>query len=275
VDRQYVACIEVSCTVRAQMKTRPALITPSGDGSLYVTGITWRGWDTSTAIGTGTAHANNCTPNCAQGTFANHPATITLTSPRYWHGDMAYTRETVHIPAIHDRFTLRTGLLPGPRPSSPPVVTQPTTPGPVSTSATLAGSCVMGYEPAYDAGGTIAYGPFIPGTPIRYTRIGSIRYTPATAYQVTLTNNGSATARATGWAVAFYGRSGGELGSDDEPYGANDTFITAGQSLTWTMYSGNDTHGLGLSGSAVGQQDDNIPSDGTAATCTFLTWYNG
>ena len=133
----------------------------------------------------------------------------------------------------------------------------------------------FGYEPAYQAGYDVAYGPFTEGRPVPYTTIGNTNYTPTVAYQVTLTNNGSTTAQVGGWAVVFYDASGAELGSDDEPSGANDTFITARQSLTWTLYAGNNTHGSGLSGSAIGQEDSNIPSGGSATTCTLLRWYSG
>jgi hypothetical protein len=126
----------VFCTARGQMKARPVMMTTSGDGSLYVTGITWRDWATGTAAGAGTAHADDCTPNCAQGTYREFPATITLTSPRPWRGDMAYSRETVSVPAIHDQVTFRTGPLPIPGLSWPPVVTQPPAPGPVSDGTT-------------------------------------------------------------------------------------------------------------------------------------------
>ncbi len=195
--REYVACTQVFCTGRGQMKPRPTMMTPSGDGSLYVTGITWQGWGTGTATGTGTAHADNCNPNCAQGTYHQYPGTITLTSPKPWRGKMAYSRETVSVPAIQDRVTFRTGLLPGR--SSPPVVTPQPAPGPVSSGATLTGSCVMGYEPACNAGGaTVAYGPFKAGAPVAYTKIASTDCTPAVAYQVTLTNSGTTTAQVTG-----------------------------------------------------------------------------
>jgi hypothetical protein len=131
--RVYVACTEVFCTMRAQMKTLPTEILTSADGSFYVNGIIWRRWGTGIATGTGTTHANNCKPNCAQGTYHEYPGTIMLTDPNPWRGDMAYTRETVSVPAIHYRFTLRTGLVPGSRTPPPLVVTQPPTPGPVST----------------------------------------------------------------------------------------------------------------------------------------------
>src|SRR6516164_11220729 len=57
--REYVVCTTALCTPREPMKTRPTALFPSGDGSLYFNGITWRGWGTGTATGTGTAHANN------------------------------------------------------------------------------------------------------------------------------------------------------------------------------------------------------------------------
>lgn len=247
---------------------------PVGGWQPYFTGITWRGWGTGTATGTGTAHADNCKPNCAQGTYHQYPGTITLTGPKPWRGEMAYSREAVSVPAIQDRVTFRIGLLPGG--SSPPPVAPPPTPGPVSSGATLTGSCVLGYEPAYNAGGgTVAYGPFEAGAPGPNTKIAGTDYTPVVAYQVTLTNSGSTTAQVAGWAVAFYDSSGAELGSDDEPSGAGGTFITGGQSLTWTLFSGDDTYGNGLSGNAAGQEGTSIPSDGTAASCAFLEWYSG
>jgi hypothetical protein len=131
--RVYVVCTQVFCIVRAQMKTLPREILTSADGSFYVNGIIWRGWGTGIVTGTGTTHANNCKPNCARGTYHEYPATIMLTGPKPWRSDMAYTREMVSVPAIHYRFTLRTGLVPGSRPPPPPVVTQPHAPGPVST----------------------------------------------------------------------------------------------------------------------------------------------
>lgn len=120
-QREYVVCTQAFCTGPGQMKVRPTVITASGDGSLYVTAITWRGWGTGDAAGTGTAHADNCKPNCAQGTFREDPATITLTGPKLWRDDMAYSRETISVPAIHDQVTFSRGLVPVLGPSSQPV----------------------------------------------------------------------------------------------------------------------------------------------------------
>jgi hypothetical protein len=118
-QREYVACTQAFCTGPGQMRARPMVVTVSVDGSLYVAAITWRGWGTGNATGTGTAHADNCKPNCAQGTFHEYPATITLTGPKLWRDDMAYSRERISVPAIHDRKTFSTGLVPGPRPAGP------------------------------------------------------------------------------------------------------------------------------------------------------------
>ena len=126
-QREYVACTEAFCRAHGQMKARPAVITAAVDGSLYVTAIIWRGWGTGDAVGTGTAHADNCKPDCARGTFYEYPATITFTGPKPWRGDMAYSRERISVPGIHDRVTFSVGLVPAPAtvpgPARPPVVT--------------------------------------------------------------------------------------------------------------------------------------------------------
>jgi hypothetical protein len=83
----------------SQMKTEPAQIVTTGDGSGYLKSLTWSGWGTATAQGTGTLEVDNCTPNCAQGTFTGYPATVTLTNPTaYGNGNQAYADMTVSAP---------------------------------------------------------------------------------------------------------------------------------------------------------------------------------
>ena len=115
----YVTCTTPAdgCMSSSQMKAKPTTMYLSGDGSLFAKGIAWRGWGTRTAIGTGTAWADDCKPNCAQGTFRKHPATIVLTDPKPWHRKMAYSRQLDSVPAIGWRFTFARGLMPG---SAPP-----------------------------------------------------------------------------------------------------------------------------------------------------------
>jgi hypothetical protein len=269
--RSYVACTTLvgGCT-GSQMKTRPANMLLSGDGSRYVKALTWRGWGTATATGTGTALLDNCKPNCAQGSDSRYPVTIVLTRPESWHGELAYTRAAATIPATGLRQTF-TGLLPTRSPGAPPPApSSPPSPGPVSGSATLSGTCEMGYEPANgDGSGQVAgYGPFVQGPPGPPVGIGGTRYEPTLSYQVAFTDTGSTTAQIGGFAVAFYDAAGNEVGSDQAS--AGDTFITANQTLSWTEYSPTDTAGNGLYGSAAGTSDSNIPAG--AATCSVLQW---
>lgn len=84
----------------SQMRSKPKTPYLSGDSSLFVKRVVWRGWGSGTATGTGTAFTDDCKPNCAQGTFHTHPATIVLTDPKRWHRRMAYTRVTDSVPAI-------------------------------------------------------------------------------------------------------------------------------------------------------------------------------
>jgi hypothetical protein len=250
----------------------PATIYMSGDGSLWAKNITWTGWGTTTAIGHGTAEANNCKPDCARGTYSAHPVTITLSDPKPWHHDLAYTRASYLIPSLSEHRTFSQGLLPGAAPSSPPQAsTAPPAPGPVSSQADVNGSCSAGYEPAHaDSTGNVAYGPFTPGEAHGYVSIAGTQYAPTAAYQLTLTNTSSATAPVSGFAVAFYDASGSELGSDQQTF-YTPTYLTGGQSLSWTQFSRTDTIGNALSGAGTGNPDNNLPSPGFA-TCQLVEW---
>jgi hypothetical protein len=112
--REYVACTTpaVTCAHGRGMQVRPTSMGLSADGSLYVTGIRWHGWGTGKATGTGTAHADNCDPNCAQGSYRTHPATIVFTTPKPWDGKLAYAKVTESVPAIKWHYTFTQGLIP-------------------------------------------------------------------------------------------------------------------------------------------------------------------
>lgn len=109
---------------------------------------------------------------------------------------------------------------------------------------------------------------FVPGPP-HNQRISGTTYHPVIGYQVTFTNDGSATADIAGWVVAFYDSSGTELGSDEQT--VSGSFLTSDQSFTWTEYAPSDTQG---NGQQFGN-DQNIPADGSAATCKVIQWING
>jgi hypothetical protein len=271
---RYAVCASIvgSCAGAAP-KHEPGTLYLSGDGSLWAKDIAWSRWGTPAAVGHGTAEANNCQPDCAGGTYSAHPVTITLSDPRPWHGDLVYTRAAYSIPSLHEHQAFSHGLLPGPAPSVQPQASMaPPAPGPVSNQADVSGSCLAGYEPAYaDGNGNVAYGPFTPGQPHRYVAIAGTRYAPTVSYQLTLTNTGSATAQVSGFVVAFYDVSGSELGSDQQTF-YTPTYLTAGQSLAWTEFSGTDTIGNGLSGDGgTGNQDSSIVPTGFA-TCQLVEW---
>ena len=82
-----------------QMRTEPAQIVTTGDGSGFLKDLTWSGWGQPTAQGTGLLEVDNCTPNCAQGTYTGYHATVTLTRlTPYGHGNEAYADMTVAAP---------------------------------------------------------------------------------------------------------------------------------------------------------------------------------
>ena len=82
----YVAQYGVSSHASA-----PRQLNPSVDGSLSVTGMHWRVWNAHRAVGTGTAHVNDCKPDCADGHFSSHPVTVRLGHPRIMCGSRFFT----------------------------------------------------------------------------------------------------------------------------------------------------------------------------------------
>ncbi len=96
------------------MKTEPTQIVTSADGSGYVKYLTWSGWATPTAHGTGVLEVDNCTPNCAEGTYSGYPAAITLSGlTPYGHGKQAYSVMVISAPsAPYPQEPFTTGLVP-------------------------------------------------------------------------------------------------------------------------------------------------------------------
>jgi len=94
------------------MKSEPATLLLSGDGSIFVAGITWSGWGTTTAQGTGTLRVDNCDPNCAAGTLSNYPATITVSGLTPYNGGQAYSSMTVSAPSDSFSQTYDHNLVP-------------------------------------------------------------------------------------------------------------------------------------------------------------------
>jgi hypothetical protein len=150
---------------------------------------------------------------------------------------------------------------PGASPRSPGTSTVTTlpAPAPLSTSAGLSSTCVLGYTPS-------PLGPaFVPGPPPRnpaQTTIQGAVYHPTPGYQLTLRNDSAATARIDGFKTFFYDAHGTEVGSDEETI--NEVFLNTGQSFTWREYSEVNTEG---SGSGLGTAT--IPA--ISATCQLVT----
>jgi hypothetical protein len=96
------------------MQTEPTEIVTTGDGSGFLKALTWSGWSTATAQGTGLLEVDNCNPNCAQGTFTGYQATVTLSDlTPYGNGDEAYADMTVTAPGSPvPQQDFSTGLVP-------------------------------------------------------------------------------------------------------------------------------------------------------------------
>jgi hypothetical protein len=129
----------------------------------------------------------------------------------------------------------------------------------------------MGYEnmqadPTTLTGTAYNYGGFTQDRHLAGVTIGGNQYAPAMAFQMTLTNPGSATANVDGLAVAFYDSSGVEQGSVNAPATG---YITSGQWLTWTVRSPLATDGSGT-GDKGNQADGQIPP--TATSCSLVQW---
>ncbi|MBV8064283.1 MAG: hypothetical protein JOY73_02015 [Actinobacteria bacterium] len=71
------AVVWTGCTHKPEV--RPAsIIVACADANFYVDHIRWSSWGAAGAVGKGTAHRNDCTPNCAAGHFHASPVTVRL-----------------------------------------------------------------------------------------------------------------------------------------------------------------------------------------------------
>jgi hypothetical protein len=106
-----------NCTganARSFMKVQPAQISMFMDGSRYVDDITWSGWGDAAATGTGTMEADNCIPDCAQGTYTGYPATVTISGLSPYGSEIeAYSEMVVSAPTSpFPPETFSSGLVP-------------------------------------------------------------------------------------------------------------------------------------------------------------------
>ena len=82
-----------------QTVTPSSITLACGDANYGLAGMKWQNWGAATAHGAGTARANDCTPNCAAGTFHNFPVTATASAVRTCRsGRKQYTRLVLTYP---------------------------------------------------------------------------------------------------------------------------------------------------------------------------------
>jgi hypothetical protein len=80
----------VPCIGRPE--ARPASFTLAcGDGNWYLTGLDWVRWSPNVGIARGIEHLDDCTPNCAAGTFHTTSAVFVVSDPVTAHGARAFS----------------------------------------------------------------------------------------------------------------------------------------------------------------------------------------
>jgi hypothetical protein len=110
-QRVYLAANgKTAASAAVEPRTAPI----SMDSSLALSGMNWTSW-ADNATGTGTASVNLCDPDCATGSVANIPVTVTLSAPQQVCGRDFYTEMKLAF----------TGAVPSGLPSSTSVPVAP------------------------------------------------------------------------------------------------------------------------------------------------------
>src|SRR5690242_3359603 len=89
-------------TSKGDLKAKPASITYTGDGSGFFAGgpksnhrakpLSWSSWTATGSQGSGFNWLNDCTPNCAAGTFHRFAVNLHAYRPRTLGGHLIFTR---------------------------------------------------------------------------------------------------------------------------------------------------------------------------------------
>lgn len=92
-------------TGKGDLKAKPASIVYSGDGSAFFAGgpksnhrakpLSWSSWTAKGGQGSGFNWLNDCTPNCAAGTFHRFAVKLQAYRPRREGGHLIFTRMKV------------------------------------------------------------------------------------------------------------------------------------------------------------------------------------
>lgn len=70
------------CSGNAQVKPRSIDSIFCGDAGIIITGLSWRTWHNTSAIGQGIEHRKTCRPDCASGPVAVDKVTVRLFAPK-------------------------------------------------------------------------------------------------------------------------------------------------------------------------------------------------
>lgn len=106
----------VTCTAGnlTSMQAGPARIVTAGDGSGVLRDLVWSGWGSPHARARGMLEVDNCTPNCAQGTYTGYRARVSVWGlTPYGHGSRGYADMVVTAPGAPTPVeTFTSGLVP-------------------------------------------------------------------------------------------------------------------------------------------------------------------
>lgn len=88
----------------AQALAPSSLTLTCADANYGLTGTKWQHWGAATASGSGKATANDCTPNCAAGTFHSYAVQVTASAIRTCRsGRKQYTRLVLFYPGTRPK----------------------------------------------------------------------------------------------------------------------------------------------------------------------------
>jgi hypothetical protein len=106
--KSVLADLRVGCTPPAgvawiddcgPLTSKPkTIVLACADANYEIVNLRWRGWGTATATATGSARANDCTPNCAAGQFHAYRMTATASRPTACGKARIYARLTIVYP---------------------------------------------------------------------------------------------------------------------------------------------------------------------------------
>jgi len=83
------------CLGKPQVRPKQVVLA-CADANFGVKGLRWTGWGESFTAATGTAYANDCTPNCAAGHFHTYRAVLVASGARRCpNGGVVYKEVTI------------------------------------------------------------------------------------------------------------------------------------------------------------------------------------